>query len=69
MHVISRHPLNEMLSLSLGIDAIFFSNFSNYRARFSMPGDAESMFYSIDIGPVHFVIVSTGRSRSLKQLM
>ena len=24
-----------------------------------MPGNAESMFYTLDIGPVHFVIVST----------
>ena len=29
-----------------------------------MPGNTESMFYSLDLGPVHFVIVSTGRSKS-----
>ncbi|XP_063624902.1 acid phosphatase type 7 isoform X1 [Cydia splendana] len=34
-------------------------NFSNYRARFSMPGGTESMFYSFDLGPVHFVSIST----------
>ncbi|XP_072929526.1 acid phosphatase type 7 isoform X2 [Epargyreus clarus] len=34
-------------------------NFSNYRARFSMPGDHESMFYSFDLGPVHFISIST----------
>jgi len=34
-------------------------NFSNYKARFNMPGDEEKMFYSFDIGPVHFVAVST----------
>ncbi|CAK1543301.1 unnamed protein product [Leptosia nina] len=36
-------------------------NFSNYRNRFSMPDyqHAESMFYSFDIGPVHFVSIST----------
>ncbi|XP_032518241.2 acid phosphatase type 7 isoform X1 [Danaus plexippus] len=34
-------------------------NFSNYRNRFSMPGDSESMFYSFDLGPVHFVSIST----------
>ncbi|XP_063538363.1 acid phosphatase type 7-like isoform X2 [Cydia strobilella] len=37
------------------------NNFSNYRARFSMPGyrGTESMFYSFDLGPVHFVSIST----------
>ena len=35
------------------------SNFSNYKARFSMPGDSESMFFSFDVGPVHFVSIST----------
>jgi len=36
-------------------------NFSNYRARFgkSMPGREEDMFFSFDLGPVHFVSVST----------
>ncbi|XP_063624901.1 acid phosphatase type 7-like [Cydia splendana] len=34
-------------------------NFSNYRERFSMPGGTESMFYSFDLGPVHFVAIST----------
>ena len=30
-------------------------NFSNYKARFTMPGDNEKMFYSFNIGAVHFV--------------
>ncbi|EDW82409.1 uncharacterized protein Dwil_GK25789 [Drosophila willistoni] len=34
-------------------------NFSNYRARFSMPGATENMFYSFDLGPVHFIGIST----------
>ncbi|KAI8432459.1 hypothetical protein MSG28_004851 [Choristoneura fumiferana] len=36
-----------------------FHNFSNYKARFSMPGTTEGMFYSFDLGPVHFVSIST----------
>lgn len=37
------------------------SNFSNYRARFSMPNyqDTESFFYSWNMGPVHFISVNT----------
>ncbi|XP_076046783.1 acid phosphatase type 7-like [Oratosquilla oratoria] len=36
-------------------------NFSNYRARFSMPNyrDTESYFYSFNMGPVHFIAIST----------
>ncbi|CAH2239630.1 jg3200 [Pararge aegeria aegeria] len=34
-------------------------NFSNYRNRFSMPGSHGSLFYSFDLGPVHFVSLST----------
>ena len=35
-------------------------NFSNYKARFNMPSDEEkNMFFSFDIGPVHFVSIST----------
>ncbi|XP_047740593.1 acid phosphatase type 7 [Hyalella azteca] len=36
-------------------------NFSQYRNRFSMPNyeDTESIFYSFDMGPVHFVSIST----------
>ena len=35
-------------------------NFSNYKARFNMPGDENNnMFFSFDIGPVHFVSIST----------
>ncbi|KAH9644719.1 hypothetical protein HF086_003824, partial [Spodoptera exigua] len=34
-------------------------NFSNYAARFTMPGPDSSLFYSFDLGPVHFVSIST----------
>lgn len=35
-------------------------NFSNYKSRFTMPGDERhNMFYSIDIGPVHLISFSS----------
>lgn len=35
-------------------------NFTNYKNRFTMPGgDGESFFYSFDVGPIHFVAIST----------
>lgn len=34
-------------------------NFSNYKNRFTMPHTDDNMFYSFDIGPVHFIAVST----------
>nr|XP_028597726.1 acid phosphatase type 7 isoform X2 [Podarcis muralis] len=34
-------------------------NFSNYRFRFNMPGDTESLWYSWDIGPAHIISFST----------
>ncbi|XP_043246196.1 acid phosphatase type 7-like [Amphibalanus amphitrite] len=34
-------------------------NFSNYKNRFTMPRDGDNMFYSFDMGPVHFVSVSS----------
>ncbi|XP_038212389.1 acid phosphatase type 7 isoform X3 [Zerene cesonia] len=34
-------------------------NFSNYRNRFTMPQGHEGLFYSFDLGPVHFVSIST----------
>lgn len=34
-------------------------NFSNYRNRFSMPGDSENLWYSFDLGPVHFISINT----------
>jgi hypothetical protein len=43
------------LSFSLFVS----SNFSNYRARFSMPGGSEGLWYSFNMGPVHFISVST----------
>lgn len=34
-------------------------NFSNYRARFTMPGDTEGLWYSFNVGPIHFVGIDT----------
>lgn len=34
-------------------------NFSNYRSRFTMPGDTEGLWYSFNIGPVHFIAIET----------
>ncbi|XP_034235851.1 acid phosphatase type 7-like [Thrips palmi] len=34
-------------------------NFSNYRARFSMPGDTEGLWYSFNMGPIHFIALTT----------
>ncbi|XP_072464422.1 acid phosphatase type 7 isoform X1 [Notamacropus eugenii] len=34
-------------------------NFSNYRARFSMPGNTEGLWYSWDLGPAHIISFST----------
>jgi len=34
-------------------------NFSNYRARFSMPGSSEGLWYSFNMGPVHFIAIET----------
>ncbi|XP_073830324.1 acid phosphatase type 7-like isoform X2 [Musca autumnalis] len=34
-------------------------NFSNYKSRFSMPGNDQNLFYSFDMGPVHFIGFST----------
>lgn len=38
---------------------IFISNFSHYRERFTMPGDTDNLFYSFDLGPIHFIAFST----------
>ena len=43
------------------------SNFSNYKARFTMPEDDmyykedqnKDMFYSFNLGPVHFISINT----------
>ncbi|KAI6217041.1 Purple acid phosphatase [Aphelenchoides fujianensis] len=35
------------------------SNFTQYRNRFTMPGNTEGIFYSFDVGQVHFVAFST----------
>lgn len=35
------------------------SNFSNYRARFSMPGGTEGLWYSFNMGPIHFIALTT----------
>uniref|UniRef100_UPI003EB79A87 acid phosphatase type 7 precursor n=1 Tax=Danio rerio TaxID=7955 RepID=UPI003EB79A87 len=34
-------------------------NFSQYRARFSMPGDTEGLWYSWNVGPAHIISFST----------
>uniref|UniRef100_A0A1B0FHH9 Purple acid phosphatase n=1 Tax=Glossina morsitans morsitans TaxID=37546 RepID=A0A1B0FHH9_GLOMM len=34
-------------------------NFSNYRNRFSMPNDWDNLFYSYNLGPIHFISIST----------
>ncbi|XP_014275552.1 acid phosphatase type 7 [Halyomorpha halys] len=34
-------------------------NFSHYRMRFSMPGNTESLFYSFNLGPAHFISIDT----------
>ncbi|BET01030.1 Purple acid [Nesidiocoris tenuis] len=34
-------------------------NFSHYRARFSMPGGHENLWYSFDLGPIHFINLNT----------
>ncbi|KAM4640526.1 acid phosphatase type 7 isoform 1-T1 [Discoglossus pictus] len=34
-------------------------NFSNYRNRFSMPGDTEGLWYSYNLGPAHIISLST----------
>jgi hypothetical protein len=36
-----------------------YYNFSNYRARFNMPNDNGRMYYSFNMGPVHFISIST----------
>nr|CAD7203935.1 unnamed protein product [Timema douglasi] len=35
------------------------NNFSDYRNRFSMPGNTEGLWYSFDVGPIHFISIST----------
>ncbi|XP_069679838.1 acid phosphatase type 7-like [Periplaneta americana] len=34
-------------------------NFSDYRNRFTMPGNTEGLWYSFNLGQVHFIAVST----------
>uniref|UniRef100_A0A146LZU8 Purple acid phosphatase n=2 Tax=Lygus hesperus TaxID=30085 RepID=A0A146LZU8_LYGHE len=34
-------------------------NFSHFRERFTMPGSSENLYYSFNMGPVHFVSVNT----------
>lgn len=36
-----------------------YFNFSNYKARFNMPNDNKKMYYSFNVGPIHFVSMST----------
>lgn len=37
----------------------FYSILTSSRARFTMPGDSEGLWYSFNIGPVHFVAIET----------
>uniref|UniRef100_T1JCQ8 Purple acid phosphatase n=1 Tax=Strigamia maritima TaxID=126957 RepID=T1JCQ8_STRMM len=34
-------------------------NFTNYKNRFSMPGSENNLLYSFNMGPVHFIAIST----------
>ncbi|KAL0829461.1 hypothetical protein ABMA28_004226 [Loxostege sticticalis] len=34
-------------------------NFSHYSNRFSMPGAESNLYYSFDVGPIHFISIST----------
>uniref|UniRef100_A0A146M8T4 Purple acid phosphatase n=1 Tax=Lygus hesperus TaxID=30085 RepID=A0A146M8T4_LYGHE len=34
-------------------------NFSHYRAKFSMPGGHDNLWYSFDMGPIHFINLNT----------
>ncbi|XP_049875404.1 acid phosphatase type 7-like [Pectinophora gossypiella] len=34
-------------------------NFSNYKNRFSMPGDTDGLYYSWNLGPLHLIAFST----------
>jgi len=34
-------------------------NFSNYKYRFSVPGSENNLMYSFDLGPIHFIAVSS----------
>ena len=41
-----------------------YSNFSNYKARFTMPEENKAdqdknMFYSFNLGPIHFISINT----------
>ncbi|KAF0295447.1 Acid phosphatase type 7 [Amphibalanus amphitrite] len=37
-----------------------YANYTDYKHRFSMPGGTEGMYYSFNMGPVHFVGINTG---------
>lgn len=43
----------------LNIRVRFFSNFSHYRTRFTMPGGNQGLYYSLNMGPVHFIFFSS----------
>lgn len=34
-------------------------NFTHYSHRFTMPGEESNLYYSFDVGPIHFVSIST----------
>lgn len=37
----------------------FYSNFSNYKARFTPPTGPDQLYYSFNIGPAHIISFST----------
>lgn len=39
--------------------SFLYSNFSNYRERFSMPRGTEEVMYSFNMGPLHIISIST----------
>jgi len=48
-----------LLLIVLNQCIVHFSNFSNYVNRFTMPNSESNLFYSFDLGPVHFIAFST----------
>ncbi|CAL2046946.1 unnamed protein product [Caenorhabditis brenneri] len=37
----------------------YYNNFTHYVNRFTMPNSDHNLFYSYDVGPVHFIVFST----------